>query len=565
MARASKVPEKNRLTAFFTKQTSVLLLILALAAFLRIYNLTVTPPGFHRDEALFGYEAYSIAQTGRDQHGRFLPLSFEGFGVIDYPLVIYLRVPFIAIMGLDVFSVRFSLVFYSLITIFLIYKLAQKLFNDQATAFIAALVAAFSSWHFFMSRSGYAIAVIGLMFLLLGVYLMLYGRRRRQNVAGGIALGLTCFSYASYYFFTPVFLMAILAIFLPEIKKDKDIRFGFIAAVLTTALAFGLFWNVNIKRAPQSAFYLDHRNIEYGWADKPVGEILAQGRKYDFVERWLHDPRTGYFYKGVQNYFDGFSTSFWLKTGRGFESNVDGFGNLLLYEPVLIAIGAFYLLWKKSKAGLFLVAWIVLGPISSTFTRDVVSTRILHMVVPFVLLQAVALKFLVKDVIFKLRPKIIAVVLVLAFFAPLFYFNLLYFDAYFRHMNAYAGRWWQKGFLDVVDMTNRYPEKQVYFKGKWGFAYIMFAFRNKYDPATFQKEAKREISSINFNTVTDFGRYHFIDDITPDMICRDYNSIYIEELQQDHDPSFKTDGVITSLGSDRFVYFVPDAEKCASL
>src|SRR3989338_10585011 len=102
---------KQLLRRFLNKQVLLLLFILFVAAFLRLYKITTDPPGLHRDEALFGYNAYSILKTGTDEHGRFLPLSFEGFGIIDYPLAIYLRVPIIAAFGLTIFSVRLSVVF----------------------------------------------------------------------------------------------------------------------------------------------------------------------------------------------------------------------------------------------------------------------------------------------------------------------------------------------------------------------------------------------------------------------------------------------------------------------
>src|SRR3989344_6790053 len=284
---------------FLNKQIILLLLILFIATSLRLYKITTDPPGLHRDEALFGYNAYSILKTATDEHGKFLPLSFEGFGIIDYPLAIYLRVPFIAFFGLTTFAVRFSIVFYSLIKLFLVYKLAEKFFGDKTTALIAALIAAFSSWHFFMSRAGFAISMYGLLFLLLGTYLLLYGKKRWQNIAGGISLGLTCFSYAAYYFFLPLFLLTILIVFFSEIKKNKNIRLGLFIAFLTMAAAFAIFWEANFKRAPQAAFYYNDSGILWAWTDKPVGEILAGGGKYDRPEWFLHNPRWAYIYKAV--------------------------------------------------------------------------------------------------------------------------------------------------------------------------------------------------------------------------------------------------------------------------
>ncbi|MBI3341524.1 glycosyltransferase family 39 protein, partial [Candidatus Curtissbacteria bacterium] len=273
MAQGKRVEEKSRLSTFFTKRTIILILILAAGAILRLYSLNTVPPGFHRDEALFGYDAYSLLKTGHDQHGRFLPLSFEGFGISEYPMAFYLKVPFIALMGLNVFSVRFSVVFISIITIFLIYKLAKRFFQDEATALLCTFVAAFSSWHFFMSRPGYSIGMYGLMFLLLGTYLI-FGKTRRQTVIGGICLGLTCFSYAAYFFFLPLFLPLVFGLFWKELKTDKNKRWGIATAFLVMLLAFAVFWLPNLKRAPQAAFWADDaRGILFQWSDKPVGEI----------------------------------------------------------------------------------------------------------------------------------------------------------------------------------------------------------------------------------------------------------------------------------------------------
>jgi len=551
-----RIVERRKRTTTFRPWVSILLV----AAVLRLWSLTSIPNGFHRDEALFGYEAYSIAQTGRDQHGRFMPLWFEGFGVIDYPLAIYPRVPFIAVLGLSVFSVRFSLVFYAVVSVFLIYLLARKFFTDIQTAAIAGFLAAISSWHFFMSR--YTISILGMVFLLLGVYWLLFGKRRRTHILGGISLGLTCYCYAAYFFFLPLFLALMFLIYFPEIKKDKDLRLGFIAAFLTMVSAFLLFWNVNMTRAPQTAFYNDRRNIEYQWGDKPVGERLALGGTYDLLEKRLHDPRLGYVYKAALNYYQGYSNVFWLEKGRGFESNLDGFGNVLLYEPILIIIGVLVLIWKRSKVGLLLVGWVLIGPLSSTFTKDVTSTRLMHMIVPFVLLEAAGLRYLIWELVPQLGNKVLRILAIFVILAPIIFLNVLYYDTYFRHMSAYSGRWWQKGYFEIIDMTNKYPQKQVYMEGKWDFSYILFVFRNKYDPATFQKTAKREIGAYNFDTVTSFERYHFLGEIKKSTLCRDYNSIFIKRIGPNDGTPVMFDGIVTSLGSDRFVYFIPTAKKC---
>lgn len=545
------------------KHNAVLILILTVATFIRLWSVTTIPVGVHRDQILFDWNAYSILKTARDEHGRFMPLSFEGFGIADYPLAIYLRVPFVAIFGFTNLAGRVGIVFYSIVTIFLIYKLAQKLFADEVTALISAVVATFFSWHFFMSRTGYTISMYALMFLLWGIYWLLFGKHRWQSVVGGIFLALTCFTYAAYYFFLPPFLLLLAVAFLPKLKKDKDIRLGFAMAFLLTLLAFVIFWVPSLKRAPQAAFYYKDPGIRFQWADKPVGEVLAQGKPYDFTERILHEPRMAYVFKAIDNYIAGFSTNFWLKTGRGFESNVDGFGNLLIYEPALILIGLLRLIWLRSKLGLFLLLWVIAGPLASTFTKDVATTRLMQMIPPFVFLEAFAFKYLIFDLFLKLKPKLLSLLALALVFAPILFINALYFDAYFRHMPAYAGRWWYKGYLEVVDVMNKYPDKTVYFKGKADFAYLFVVFKNKYDPALFQRQVKREVNDLNLSTVTSFGRYNFVDTIDPLTVCRDFNSLYIQKSERGDDLPYVPDGKITSLGADTFYYFVPTMEKCA--
>ena len=57
-----------------------LLIIVAIAALLRILFLDTIPSGFNCDEASTGYEAYSILETLRDRYGKFLPLFFRVLG-----------------------------------------------------------------------------------------------------------------------------------------------------------------------------------------------------------------------------------------------------------------------------------------------------------------------------------------------------------------------------------------------------------------------------------------------------------------------------------------------------
>jgi hypothetical protein len=73
---------------------------------LRTVQLGTIPPGLHPDEAVEGYDAYSILKTGREHHGEFLPIIVEGFHDYRMPLFDYSLVPLVATVGLKASAVR---------------------------------------------------------------------------------------------------------------------------------------------------------------------------------------------------------------------------------------------------------------------------------------------------------------------------------------------------------------------------------------------------------------------------------------------------------------------------
>src|SRR3989344_4133954 len=110
----------------------LLILILGFAFFIRAYKVTSVPPSLSWDEVSIGYNAYSILKTGRDEHGRFLPIdTFVGYGDYKPPLAIYLTVPFVAVFGLTELAVRLPSVIAGTLAILLTYFLARELFRDK--------------------------------------------------------------------------------------------------------------------------------------------------------------------------------------------------------------------------------------------------------------------------------------------------------------------------------------------------------------------------------------------------------------------------------------------------
>src|SRR3972149_8693105 len=98
------------MTVIEVKKNSLELIFIALLAFFGIclffYKLQTIPQGFYIDEALHGYGAYSILETGKDEYGKAFPIVFRFYASYNPSLYVYLTTIPIKIWGLTAFSVR---------------------------------------------------------------------------------------------------------------------------------------------------------------------------------------------------------------------------------------------------------------------------------------------------------------------------------------------------------------------------------------------------------------------------------------------------------------------------
>ena len=136
----------------------ILAAILILAAALRLWNLGSIPPHLTPDEASLGYNAYSILRTRRDEYGQLLPVIFKSFGDFKPGLYVYLTVPSVLIFGLTEFAVRFPAALAGIISIWLIYLIVKKLF-DEKLALFSGFIASVTPWLIYFSRGAWEVNI----------------------------------------------------------------------------------------------------------------------------------------------------------------------------------------------------------------------------------------------------------------------------------------------------------------------------------------------------------------------------------------------------------------------
>src|SRR3990167_1289916 len=111
------------------KKHLYIILIVILAAILRLYALDKFPAGLNADEAAIGFNAYSLLETGRDEHGASWPLVFRSFDDYKPPLYFYLVLPFVKILGLNIWAVRLPSALLGIASVYLLYLLTNQLFS----------------------------------------------------------------------------------------------------------------------------------------------------------------------------------------------------------------------------------------------------------------------------------------------------------------------------------------------------------------------------------------------------------------------------------------------------
>src|SRR4029453_8439190 len=111
------------------------LAIAGATSILYAWRLSEAPIYLSPDEAIISVDAYTLASTGRDVHGRFLPLYFQiqlpGETRMGWftPAIFYLMALFLKVLPLSEATVRIPTVFVGVTDVVLMYFIGRRLFQ----------------------------------------------------------------------------------------------------------------------------------------------------------------------------------------------------------------------------------------------------------------------------------------------------------------------------------------------------------------------------------------------------------------------------------------------------
>jgi 4-amino-4-deoxy-L-arabinose transferase-like glycosyltransferase len=206
----------NKILKKKTWESMLLLIILGVAAFFRLYHLGDLPQGFHNDEVMNGYVGRYTLQNGVDLYGNKWPfLYFDNFG--DYPNILPMYVSGLStyFFGVNEFAVRFPIAMAGIISVGLAYLITLQLTGSRTSSLLAALGLAVLPWHIVLSRAT-AEAVLASSVYLAGLWLLMRSVKIQKITplfsAAGL-FGLTYLLYPSFRIFIPLSLVPLVFLY----------------------------------------------------------------------------------------------------------------------------------------------------------------------------------------------------------------------------------------------------------------------------------------------------------------------------------------------------------------
>jgi len=511
-----------KLCLFSVKWKNLLLvLVLGLALFLRIYKISDYPAGLNADEAAIGYNAYSLLKTGKDEFGHSWPINFQSFNDYKPGLYFYLVLPFVKIFGLNELAVRLPNVILGTLTVLLLYFLVNEMFAPELTqisfridpntlALVSSVLLAVSPWHIHFSRGGWE-SNASLFFMTLGVYLFFISLKKPKYFAFCIlSFALSMFTYHSARVIVPLLGLGLVVFYRKKIFLRQNFRCLVLAAVvggvLMTILLYSMQGAAGASRFSGVGIFADQGPI---WR---VNELRGQHTDpFSSFPKIIHSKYFGYGIQFLDNFLRHFNGDFLFISGDEIQRNkVPEMGQMYLIEIPFLVLGLYFLIKNKQGNWKFILWWLMVAPVASALTfQSPHAIRALNMVIPLVILTGYG----VIQCFCWLKEKTSLYYVLCIMYLGLLIWNLsFYLHQYYVHYPKTYPAAWEYGFKGLVGYIKEVGGKYetIYVTNKYDQPYILFAFYLKYPPAQFQKEAKlTPRDQYGFSTVEHFGKYYF--------------------------------------------------------
>lgn len=515
------------------KQTVLLVSIVAIGSSLRLYKLGQIPGGAHRDELAIGYNAYSLLETGKDEHGQTYPLNFKSLNDYKLPGQIYTTALSLKIGGRNLWAVRLPTAIFGSLFIISAFLFSRFIFLNNKISNITTGLTALSLWHFTASRNGYE-PIAGLTLSLTALFFLGQAIVKNKKIWLNSLLGLFFYFISTLFYNSPIIAMPLLTtsfVLISQIKsKSKFNKKNWLIAGLTLIVSFfifTLFKNVSSSRVgtiiinnPAIIKQINQTRIQYLQAGLP--QVLA---------KILVNKPVIYIKQFISGYFSAFDFSYLFTQGdhnpwHSLRMIKLGTFNLVLIP--FLGIGLFKtirLALKRNRTGLLLISLLLISPIANGLTIDApISNRLMLFHFSLTLIISLGI-FQAFKLIGNKTSHSLAYLLILLIFVSYLWPLSRYFGLY----NQNLSQAWNPNFKQVVAAVSEKQDKYdlIYVTPKVDTAYLQFAFFGPIQPELIQTQAKWNKQGLW--QVEQLDKYRFSQEPNLNQIKKDYSQILLDK------------------------------------
>lgn len=315
----------------------------ALVVVRNLVDLSGSPPGLYVDEASIGYNAWTIAHYGVDEHGIHFPLFFEAFGEYKNPIYVYAVALLARFLPLTVAVERFPAAIFGLAVVGFLTAAAWRLTASRLITLGTLVLTALTPWLIIESRVGFE--TISMVALLAAALWCLSARTPtpRQFGIAGVFLAFAIYGYTTARL-----------------------------EVLLLAIAIGGAWGL----ARTAGWWRSLVPIAAGYVVLGIYALLNPGAltgRFELISIWSDGAPLGVVInRFLVNYVTYFSPNFLFLQGDANPRQNTEIGGMLLWVMVPLLIAGILVCWERRREPLvrFLIAAILLAPIAAALTNN---------------------------------------------------------------------------------------------------------------------------------------------------------------------------------------------------
>lgn len=467
------------------------ILIIIAGTFVRFYRLSEIPPGAYIDEASYGYNAYSLFLTGKDEWGKSFPIFLRSFGTYPSPLYTYLLIIPVKFLGLSIFSIRLPVaslgILLIILTYFLIYFSAKP--RPVKLALITSLIIALAPWSILYSR----LAIennLALTLILIGFLFSIFIQKKPWLfIVTSIFFAISAYAYAAERVMSIIFLIGVISWFRSILKNKKRILVLGVVIFIIIQLPQLILLNTGgaIRRYTQQNFLNHQFYINYGkYHNMLLGEQIYYIREFLSQYSAYFSPRNLFFDPDPQ-----------------ISRSMPDLSVFYLWMVIPFFMGI-PVLWKKRNNYLFklIIFMIITSPLPAAVTRDPFYTS---RVLPFLWAISFVIGLGIINILEKPFQKPVKIV---SFLVVLFLSLYSLYSSYFILLPHERSSEYGYQYQELSKILREYEDQNIVINTEKDFpTYIMLAFYKKYDPQKMQEQSTPRISGAYYTNTSFYSNY----------------------------------------------------------